>query len=128
MRLLIDTRCWLWWHGDPKRLTAKATELIRDGRNQVFFSAASSWEISIKYALGKLKLPVAPARYVPERLRTGNMNGFDVTHTHALRVSELPPIHRDPFDRLLIAQSQIEGLPILTTDPIFSKYDVKVIF
>lgn len=127
MRILIDTQCWLWWHGSPDRLSSSALRLIGDGGNQVFLSAASSWEISIKHVLGKLELPLPPARYIPLRLRSARMEGLDVTHAHALRVSEIPAIHRDPFDRLLIAQAQIEKLALLTADEVFGKYDVELL-
>jgi len=90
-------------------------------------SAASSWEIAIKYALGRLTLPDEPARYVPDRMRRSAVDGLAVAHAHALAVATLPPLHRDPFDRLLVAQAQLEGLPIITADPAIRRYEVETI-
>jgi PIN domain nuclease of toxin-antitoxin system len=90
-------------------------------------SAASAWEIAIKYALGKVRLPFEPHAYVTSRLRATGTRALDVRVEHATRVAHLPPHHRDPFDRLLVAQAQIERLPIMTADPAFSRYDVDLI-
>ena len=92
-----------------------------------FLSAASAWEIAIKFALGKLPLPEAPATYVPRRLLDTRTTVIAITDRHALHVAELPPHHRDPFDRLIIAQAQIERLRIVTADPQFDAYEVDVI-
>ena len=83
-------------------------------------------KIAIKYGLGKLRLPAAPDKYLPSRLDRLRTRSLPIEHEHAVRVASLPPHHRDPFDRLLVAQAQIEQLPILTSDPIFSRYDVDV--
>jgi PIN domain nuclease of toxin-antitoxin system len=96
--------------------------------NTLLFSAASSWEISVKYALKKLRLPEPPARYIPTRLERGGVTPMSVEHAHALRVSELPHHHRDPFDRLLIAQAQLESATLATADPMFLLYDVDVLW
>jgi PIN domain nuclease of toxin-antitoxin system len=93
----------------------------------VVFSAASAWEIAIKYSIGKLRLPLAPHLYVASRLRLSGSRALDVRVEHATRVAELPVHHRDPFDRLLIAQAQVERLSIMTSDPVFSRYDVDLI-
>lgn len=100
--------------------------MVRDAQNSLLLSAASSWEIAIKHALGKLPLPEEPATYVPERMRRSGVDGIAVDHAHALHVASLPSHHRDPFDRLLIAQAQLEGLVILTADPSFQLYDVEL--
>lgn len=92
------------------------------------FYAASSWEIAIKYSLGKLRLPVPPSQYVPERLARHTIGAMAIEHSHALQVASLPPHHRDPFDRLLIAQAMVEGLPIMTADSSFAPYDIEVIW
>ena len=126
MRLLLDTQAWLWLHVSPERLNDDAMELAADQRIELFLSAASSWEISIKYALGKLFLPEPPAEYVPSRMRDSGVVGMPVSHRHALHVATLPPHHRDPFDRVLVAQAQLEGLTILTADRTIEKYDVPV--
>ena len=126
MKILLDTQIWLWLQVSPGRLDAEAMKLVRDTENQLLLSAVSSWEVAIKYALGKLPLPAPPSEYVPERMRTSGVDGIAVDHAHALHVASLPPHHRDPFDRLLIAQAQLEGLTILTADPNFEPYDVEV--
>ncbi len=112
----------------PERLPRRARRTVIDPKNELLLSAVSSWEIAIKYALGKLQLPVPPGEYVPSRMSDGGVAALAVQHHHALRVAELPPHHRDPFDRLLIAQAQVEGVPIVTADPQFSAYQVKVVW
>lgn len=111
----------------PERLSARARKLVETSDNELFLSAASAWEIAIKHALGKLRLPEPPARYVPSRLETMRVMALSIEHEHALQAAVLPSLHRDPFDRLLIAQAQIEGLPILTSDQVFGSYDVATI-
>lgn len=93
----------------------------------MLFSAASSWEIAIKYAVGRLPLPKPPEEYVPDRMRTSGVTSLPVEHSHALGVAALPLHHNDPFDRLLIAQAQAESVPILTADRQFDSYDVEVL-
>jgi PIN domain nuclease of toxin-antitoxin system len=125
VRILLDTQIWLWLQVSPAKLNADALGLVQDSRNSLLLSAASSWEIAIKYALGKLALPEAPGAYVPERMRRSGVEGLAVDHAHALHVAALPPHHRDPFDRMLIAQAQLDALVILTADPSFSRYEVE---
>ena len=128
MRALLDTHSFLLWNaGDPK-LSKAAHEFISEGRNEVFLSAASAWEIAVKYARGRLILPEPPEKYVPERLLTQNFTSLPIQVSHALHVASLPDIHQDPFDRLLVAQSQLESLPLLTSDGVFSRYGVEVIW
>ena len=100
----------------------------RPGSIEWFLSAVSSWEIAIKVGIGKLVLPERPAEFVTRAIRIMSLQSLDITHIHALAVFELPGHHRDPFDRLLIAQAQTEGMTILTDDPIFQKYEVEQIF
>lgn len=128
MRILFDTHCWLWWLADDPRLEREARELITDRRNLLYLSAASSLEIAIKLSLGKLRLPEPPADYVPGRLAAEGMTALPIHHAHALHVATLPHHHRDPFDRLLIAQAQIERLPILTADEQLKAYDVEILW
>lgn len=123
MRFLLDTHCWLLWVAEPERLSESARAQIADGNNTVLLSAASSWEIAIKYALGKLPLPEPPEDFVAKRLDRDAILGVPVEHVHALRVAALPAHHRDPFDRLLIAQAQVEGTPLMTVDAQFRLYD-----
>jgi PIN domain nuclease of toxin-antitoxin system len=125
--VLLDTHVWLWMLTAPDRLTTAARELIEDTNTVLLLSAASTWEIAIKYALGRLPIPEPPERYVPERMRTSGVDGLPIEHAHTLRVSALEAHHRDPFDRLLIAQSQLERVPLLTADRIFTRYGVETI-
>ncbi|HWB71239.1 MAG TPA: type II toxin-antitoxin system VapC family toxin [Egibacteraceae bacterium] len=126
MRLLLDTHCWLWMQVTPERLGQRASALVRDLDNELLLSAASSWEIAVKYGLGRLVLPEPPERYVPDRLQSSGVTPLPVRHDHALRVSSLPHHHGDPFDRLLVAQAQAETLTLLTVDRVFDAYDVAV--
>jgi PIN domain nuclease of toxin-antitoxin system len=111
----------------PERFSETGRAIVEDRDNELYLSAASAWEIAIKYALGKLRLPEPPIRYVPARLDILHTMPLAVEHAHALHVASLPPHHRDPFDRLLIAQAQLEGLPVLTADPLFDRYDVSTV-
>lgn len=125
-QILLDTHIWLRLQTDLGQFSERVLNELRDRRNGVFLSAASSWEISIKYGLDKLPLPEIPERYVPDRLARSGVVGLAVDHSHALRVAGLPDHHRDPFDRLLIAQAQVEGLELMTVDATMSLYDVPV--
>jgi PIN domain nuclease of toxin-antitoxin system len=128
VKALLDTQCWLWWLADPDLLNREAHRAIADQRNALFLSAASSWEIAIKVGLGKLRLPQPPDKYVPQRLADQGMSPLPIEHAHALNVANLPPHHRDPFDRLLVSQAQLERLALLTADPQLLAYDVAVIW
>lgn len=110
----------------PRRFTPQALALLEDPENELLLSAASSWEIAIKHALGKLVLPIPPTEYVPSRMTTSGVKGLAIEHSHALQVATLPRHHRDPFDRLLIVQAQIEKLQILTADRQFQPYEVEI--
>jgi PIN domain nuclease of toxin-antitoxin system len=127
VKILLDTQCWLWLQSTPERLSERVRDRLADEENALFLSAASAWEIAIKYALGKLSLPRVPAQYVPSRMQRSGTASLPLTHEHALRVATLPPHHRDPFDRLLVAQAQLEGMALLTADPQLSRYDVKLL-
>lgn len=127
MTCLLDTYVWLWLLVSPERLGPRTLGLLTDASSRLLLSAVSSWEIAIKYSLGRLQLPMPPAAYVPDRMRRTGVEGLPISHAHALRVASLAAHHRDPFDRLLVAQAQEEGLPILTADPIFARYGVEVL-
>lgn len=127
MRILLDTHCWLWMQAKSSRLSPATRALLQDPENQLFLSAASSWEIAIKYALGKLPLPLPPAEYVPSRMESSGTTALPIQHGHALLAGSLPHHHADPFDRLLIAQASAEGLRLLTVDPQFEAYEVDLI-
>ena len=127
MRVLLDTQAWLWMLAAPERLAPATRKLVASPDHELLLSAASAWEIAIKHGLGKLRLPDAPERAVPELMARTGVVPLPVLHRHALRVASLPPKHRDPFDRLLVAQAQIEDVPILSADRSFRLYEVKVI-
>jgi PIN domain nuclease of toxin-antitoxin system len=128
MRVLLDTHILLWWAADDPRLSRRARQVLRDPANELLFSVASAWELMIKSQVGKLTLPEPPARYIPDRLSRFAIGTLPVELSHALGLSELPLHHRDPFDRILIAQSQVERLPIVTADPQIAQYPVEIIW
>lgn len=127
MRILIDTNCWLWMVSEPDRLSKQTRRRILDIENERVLSAVSAWEIAIKYSIGKLHLPEPPAEFVTSRMALTVTTPLAVQLHHALEASRLPFHHRDPFDRLLIAQAKAEKLPILTSDRQFKLYDVEII-
>ena len=127
MTVLIDTHCWLWWMVSPERLSNQALDIIQDGENTILFSAVSSWEIAIKYAIGKINLPEPPDEFIPKRLIRDGFTSISIEHTHALFTASLPRHHNDPFDRLLIAQALLEQVPIITADAAIELYDVDII-
>ena len=128
MRFLVDTHCWLWLQASHEKFSPALLSLLGDPANDLLFSAASSWEIAIKYALGKLPLPEPPSTYVPSRMAASGTRGLAIEHAHVLHVAELPLHHRDPFDRLLIAQAHLEGLVFVTADRQLEPYDVEIRF
>ena len=128
MRALLDTHTFLWWNLDSPQLSANAREFITNGANEIFLSAASAWEIAIKAAKGRLTLPEPPDQYVANRLRLHQFSALPIELSHALEVYRLPDIHPDPFDRLLIAQCQLEDIPILTGDSEIGRYQIEVIW
>ena len=128
MRILLDTHAFLYWITDSDRLSRRAREVFLNSGSVLLWSAASSWEVPIKYALGRLELTKPPKEILPEQLRRQRIGSLPVEHSHAFRVAELPLHHRDPFDRLLVAQAQVERVPILSRDQALRDYDVEVIW
>jgi len=128
MKVLLDTHTFLWWITDDQRLSRRAREVIGDGDNEVYLSAASAWEIAIKVQIGRMKLLEEPHHFILRELRKNAMTSLPIDIVHALHVSGLPIHHRDPFDRMLVAQAEIEGLAILTADPDIKKYSIEVIW
>jgi PIN domain nuclease of toxin-antitoxin system len=112
----------------PERLSGRVLEAMADPDNEILLSAASSWEIALKYSLGKIPLPLPPEKYVPSRMAKSGTRGLPIEHAHALRVATLPLHHRDPFDRLLVAQAQVERLTMVTVDRQLEPYDIKIRF
>ena len=127
-KALMDVHTFLWWNDDNTRLPLGVRQILQNPTNDIYFSAASAWEIVIKFQTGKLKIPQPPDLYIPSRLRANNFRLLPVTLEHVMQVHRLPMIHRDPFDRLLIAQSQMENLPILTTDDTIRQYAVTTLW
>ncbi len=125
--ILLDTHVFLWLQSAPDRLTS-TLPLFADRDTTLLLSAASSWEIAVKWELGKLMLPEAPESYVPDRMRRDSIDALPILHSHALAVGKLPGHHRDPFDRLLIAQALIERVPLATGDPAMRSYDVELLW
>ena len=128
MNALLDTHTFLWWIADKPELSPRALEVISDGDNTLFLSAASGWEIAIKAKLSRLQLPDNPARFVTEHMSLNAITSLPIQLSHALHVYTLPNHHQDPFDRMLVAQSQLEKLPIVTKDPQIGHYSVEVIW
>ena len=128
MKLLIDTQCWLWWFAEPDRLKEETIAQIIDETNELWFSVASVWEMGIKVGLGKLPLPEPIDRYLASRMKQLGARSLEIRADHALQAGGLPLHHRDPFDRMLIAQAQVEGMKIVTSDRMFDRYEVEILW
>ncbi len=128
MKLLLDTQAFLWLAGTPERLSPRARRAIEAGRNEVFLSAASVWEIAIKTRIGRLQLGRDLEDFVPERMTENSLLPMPVLMPHAVKVASMPQIHGDPFDRLLVAQAIVEDLHLVTADRELRKYAVKVVW
>lgn len=128
MRALLDTHVFLWWITNNPQLPQDVRSIIADGNNELFFSAASCWEIAIKAHLGKIILPQKPDIFISDQLATNSIQTLPIQASHALHVFNLPYRHRDPFDRMIVAQAQMEKLPIITSDALIAKYKVRVIW
>jgi PIN domain nuclease of toxin-antitoxin system len=128
VKLLLDTQCWLWWFSQPEKLSEEAIEHIADDTNEVWFSVASIWEIGIKVAIGKLPLPEPIDDYISTRMTQLGTRTLEIKASHALRAAALPLRHRDPFDRMLIAQAQIEGMTLVSADLMFNQYEVSLLW
>lgn len=115
-------------HAEPDRLSNSAQSILADPDQRLLLSAVSSWEIAIKYALGRLHLPEPPADYVPSRIASTRLTAINVEHSHALHAGALPLHHRDPFDRLLIGQAAELAIPLMTSDRVFDQYNVEVVW
>jgi PIN domain nuclease of toxin-antitoxin system len=127
VRILLDTHVWLWTLVSPERIPQESLDLLSNPDNELYLSAASTWEIAIKYCLGKLPLPEPPALFVPSRLSRDGVISLPVEHAHTLAVAELPPHHNDPFDRLLVAQARIERMSLASVDAVLKKYEVELL-
>lgn len=128
MRVLADTHVMLWWLRDDRRLSERAVAILENGSNDVLWSIASSWEIAVKLAIGKLELDKPPERLFAELVGEQGVALLPIGHDHCVRLAALPLHHRDPFDRMLVAQAQQERVPILTADTKLTAYDVQVVW
>lgn len=128
MKYLLDTHVFLWWISDHAGLSIAARTIIQNPSNIIYLSAASCWEIAIKIGIGRLELPDDPAKFIPEQLAVNHFSGLPIHLSHAFEVQSLPKLHKDPFDRMLVAQARIEALTVLTGDPMITRYDVPSIW
>ena len=128
MKALLDTHTFLWWIANDPQLSLHARQVMVDSATELFLSVASGWEIAIKSHLGKLRLPPDLQGFVAEQVRVNGIQVLPIEMMHVLHVHTLPDHHRDPFDRLLVAQSQLEKMPILTGDAQIGRYAVTVIW
>jgi PIN domain nuclease of toxin-antitoxin system len=128
MRYLLDTGVWLWSLNSPERIGDQGRQILENGEEELYLSAVTPWEISIKMRLGKLEFPGPPAQYVPRFMAKQSLRPLSVSHSHATKVYDLPAHHTDPFDRMLIAQALIEDMVILTSDRSFRKYPAKLLW
>ena len=122
MKLLLDTHAFLWWIGDDARLSDPARDAIADPDNEVSFSVASAWELAIKTGLGRFEPEGKLGSFLGEQVQRNSFQVLPVKLGHAVEVASLPNHHRDPFDRLLVAQAVVEGLTLVSRDPQLRKY------
>jgi PIN domain nuclease of toxin-antitoxin system len=128
MKYLLDTAVWLWSLKSPELIGDEGRQILELGEEEVYLSAITSWEISIKMRLGKLDFAGTPALYVPRFMAKQSLRPLSVTHSHAAKVYDLPIYHSDPFDRMLIAQALVEDMVILTSDHAFRKYPANLLW
>lgn len=128
MKLLLDTCTFLWLITDAEELSGAARTLFVDPGNEVFLSAVSAWEMSVKYSLGRLPLPEPPERFVPAQRERHDIAAVALEEQAALYLHKLPPLHRDPFDRMLICQAIQHELTLLTPDPLITQYPVRTVW
>jgi len=126
-RALLDTHIWLWLQTEPERLGARSLQLVNDPNVELLLSAASAWEIGIKHALGRLSLPEPADAYVPDRCRRSGVAELPISMSHALRAAALPLHHKDPFDRLIVAQAQALDIALITVDDAIASYNVDIV-
>ncbi len=128
MKLLLDTHAFLWWVGANRELSRRARSAISSGRNECFVSVASGWEIAIKVSLGTLKIEGTLDRFLPEQLAANAFQALPIDLKHCARAAALPFHHRDPIDRMLVAQALEDELAVVTADPVFARYGVKKVW
>ena len=128
MKYLLDTGIWFWSIASEERINRVGREILRNSQVEIYLSAATSWELTIKARLGKLHLPSPPAQCIPTFMARQGLRSLPITHIHAVKVYDLPAHHRDPFDRLIIAQAMAEEMVVLTSDRVFKKYPVEIVW
>jgi PIN domain nuclease of toxin-antitoxin system len=128
MKYLLDTSVWLWSLNSPERIGDQGREILERGEEEIYLSAVTTWEISIKMRVGKLNFAGPPAQHVPRFMAKQSLRPLSVNHSHAAKVYDLPTHHGDPFDRMLIAQALVEDMVILTSDRSFKKYQAKLLW
>lgn len=128
MNLLLDTHAFLWFISDDESLSPAARAAITAAENQVWLSAASAWEITVKHGIGKLPLPAPPDRFVPTMRQRAGIDLLPIGEAEVCQVHKLPPVHRDPFDRILVAQANCHGLVIVTDDTWIGRYPVQTLW
>jgi PIN domain nuclease of toxin-antitoxin system len=128
MRFLLDTHVLLWWWSEESCLSSKARRTISDQSNEIFVSAASAWEISTKVRLGKLQVAIDLVRDFSDYISRDGFITLPITAEHGLRAGLLPSVHKDPFDRMLIAQSQTEAIPLISNEEIFANYGIQQVW
>ena len=128
MRLLLDTVAFIFLAENNAELSQSTRNLIDNPANELFLSAASVWEIAIKYSIGRLELEIPPEDYVPEQRRLHSIESLPISERDALQVGKLPNIHRDPFDRLILAQAIVQGMAVVTNDSRMQRYEVPIVW
>jgi PIN domain nuclease of toxin-antitoxin system len=128
MSYLLDTNVFIWLLKEPERLNRRALDLLADESQSVFLSSVTTWEVVIKFAIGRLTLPKKPDELISEIFTNFSFQPLPITHAHSIAVGELAFHHRDPFDRMLVAQARSEKLIFLTADSMFEKYPVDILW
>ena len=128
MKVLLDTHTFLWWITDSPLISSKVRDIVQNADNEIFLSAASGWEIAIKVQLGRIHLPDKPSIYLAKQMSLNAFQPLTITMSHSLYICNIPDIHKDPFDRIIIAQAILEGMPLLTKDSNMPKYGIQIIW
>ena len=128
MKLLLDTHAFIWWANEPEKLSERASAACQDSSNTLILSVVSAWEMQIKMQMGKLKISRPIEELIKTQQQTNGLQVLPVELAHVLNLNNLPSHHKDPFDRLLIAQANIEGATLVSVDPAFASYSVQVLW
>jgi PIN domain nuclease of toxin-antitoxin system len=128
MKLLLDTHTFIWWDSEPRRLSERAAAALMDPANELWVSVTSVWEMQIKHQLGKLMLRMALADILGHQRTTNGIQLLPIVEDHVFGLDALPPAHKDPFDRLLVAQANAEQASLVSADPVFAAYPVRVVW